>query len=129
MTGIFCLFTLDPQIGQRLGKVVTFLCPLDFISPGAGITSTSQGESSSISRQPHFSQDISKKTGLRVFVPNGNEIIRTNAAVCENVDYKTWRIGEETSTIPINIRIDMRTRTNPMCRINRGKDDRPKFVC
>ena len=128
-TGIFCLFTRDPQIGQRLGKVVTFLGPLGFISPGAEITSTSQGESSSISRQPHFSQDISKNFGFRFFVPNGNGIIRINVAVCENVDYKTWRIGEETSTIPINIWIDMRTRTDPMCRIHRGKDDRPKFVC
>ena len=58
-TGILCLFTRDPQIGQRFGKVVTFLGPLDFISPGAGITSTSQRDSSNISRQPHFLQDIS----------------------------------------------------------------------
>lgn len=91
-TGILCLFTRDPQIGQCLGKAVTVFEPLGFISPGAEITSTSQGESSSISRQPHFSQDISKNFGFRFFVPNGNGIIRINAAICEKIDYKTWRI-------------------------------------
>lgn len=72
--GSFCLFSLAPQFGHFFGNKVTHLGPLGVASPGAGITIISHGESSSVSCQPHFAQDIVKNSGLFVLAPNGNGI-------------------------------------------------------